>query len=172
MTTLSYDKPREFDVQKGLQVLERAYPVVASDIIYNGAATCLNASGDALPCTGAAGGNNFIGFAYRRADNATGAAGAIRVDVAKEGYIKLQVANVTDAAKVGWYVFATDDDTFTADDGISAAGGAPAAGTPIIGKVAQYIGADGFRDHGSTTCYVHFVAHDLVDGGDAVVSAA
>src|SRR5688572_13203033 len=108
MTTLAYDKPREYDIQKGLQVLERAYPVVASDIIYNGAAVALNASGNALPCTGAAGGNFFVGFAYRRVDNSAGAAADVRVDVAKEGYVKLNVTNVNGAEDVGMFVYATD----------------------------------------------------------------
>lgn len=153
MTTLAADKPREYDISEGLQILERAAPVVATDIIYEGAAVGRNSAGNAGPLTDNAGGlAYFLGFAIKRADNAAGAAGAVRVDLVKEGRVKLNVTGVDGIDDHGKTVYATDDDTFTLTEGTG--------GYAIIGKIAQWIGADGFRAHGATTCFVDFIAHD------------
>jgi hypothetical protein len=83
-------------------------PVIASDIIYEGAAVGDNAAGYARPIVG---GDNFLGFAYSKVDNSAGAAGAKYVRVRSEGEIQLSVSGavITD---VGQPVYATDDDTF------------------------------------------------------------
>lgn len=169
MTTLAYDKPREFDVNHALHhSLERASPVVATDIIYNGAAVGRNAAGNSGPLTPTGGGLDFfLGFAYRRADNAAGAAGDVRADLVKRGFVKLNVTGVDGIDDIGKLVAASDDDTFEARAAVT--GG---AGLPIIGKVHAYIGADGFRDHAATTCLVYFEAHDMLPTGATLLTTA
>lgn len=169
MTTLAYDKPRQFDVNSALHTtLERASPVVATDIIYAGAAVGRNAAGNAGPITGSGGGiNYFLGFATRRADNAAGAAGDVRVDLVKRGYVKLNVTGVDGIDKIGWIVVAVDDDTFAAAADTTAG----TAGDAIIGKVHAYIGADGVKEgHAASTCIVDFIAHDLLPVGSTLVA--
>ena len=105
MTTLAANKPRAFELGE-----RNHLPVIASDIIYEGAAVGLvDASGHARPLTAA---DRFVGFAVAKADNSAGTAAAINVEVVKKGEIELAVtgAVITD---FGQPVYATDDDTFT-----------------------------------------------------------
>lgn len=104
MTTLAADKPRAF-VLGDLNDM----PVIAADIIYEGAAVGDNASGYARPLVA---GDAFRGFALERCDNAAGAAGAKNVTVRVRGRIVLPVsaAAITDVDKP---VYASDDDAFT-----------------------------------------------------------
>lgn len=104
MTTLAANSPRAYELGSRNQI-----PVIASDIIYEGAAIgIVKASGHARPLTSV---DRFAGFAEAKADNSAGAAAAINVDAIKSGQIQLAVAGavVTD---VGQPVYATDDDTF------------------------------------------------------------
>jgi hypothetical protein len=104
MTTLAANKPRAYELGE-----RNHLPVIASDIIYEGAAVGLvDASGHARPLTSA---DRFVGFAVAKADNSLGAAAAINVEVVKKGEIELSVSGavITD---VGQPVYATDDDTF------------------------------------------------------------
>ena len=105
MTTLSVDKVR--DLKPGdLNDL----PVIASDIIYGGAAVgIVKASGHARPLTSV---DLFAGFALRQVDNSTGAAAAKNVQVVRSGIVTLPVtgAVITD---VGASVYAQDDDAFS-----------------------------------------------------------
>ena len=106
MTTLAANSPRDY----GSGGLRGTYPVVASDIIYEGALVGLvDASGHARPLTA---GDRAVGFAEAKADNSGGAAAAINVQTIKRGLIELAVSGavITD---VGNPVYATDDDTFT-----------------------------------------------------------
>lgn len=105
MTTLAKDTPRDFQ----LGDLED-YPVIADDIIYEGAAVGENASGYARPLQA---GDVFLGFATQQADNSGGSAGDIRVTVRTRGRAKLAVGSlaITDNDRVP--VYASDDDTFT-----------------------------------------------------------
>lgn len=121
MTTLAANKPRAYELGE-----RNHLPVIASDIIYEGAAVGLvDASGHAQPL---AAGNRFIGFAVAKADNSAGAAAAINVEVVKSGQAELTVANaaITD---VGLPVYASDDDTFTLN---------PADGS-FIGFVKRFV---------------------------------
>ena len=105
MTTLAINKPRAYELGN-----RNNFPVIASDIIYEGAAVgIVDATGHARPLTAA---DRFGGFAEAKADNSLGAAAAIMVAVIKSGEIELPVtgAVITD---VGQPVYATDDDTFT-----------------------------------------------------------
>lgn len=104
MTTLAANKPRAFELGT-----RNHLPVIASDIIYEGAAVGLvDATGHARPLNAA---DRFAGFAEQKADNSAGAAAAINVEVVKSGQIELAVSGavITD---VGQPVYATDDDTF------------------------------------------------------------
>lgn len=121
MTTLATDTPRDYQLGE----IEE-YPVIASDIIYEGAAVGENAAGYARPLVAA---DPFLGFAERKADNAAGAAGAVRVRVKTKGRIKLAVASlaITDNDRVA--VYASDDGTFTKTS----------AGNTKIGWVSRFI---------------------------------
>lgn len=84
-------------------------PVIASDIIYQGAAVgVVPATGHARPL---AAGDRFVGFAEAKADNSAGAAAAINVRVIDSGEVQLSVtgAVITD---IGQPVYATDDAAF------------------------------------------------------------
>lgn len=105
MTTLSVDSPRSYSLGDLSD-----YPVIASDIIYDGAAVGLVAgTGHARPLVA---GDQFVGFAIDKADNSGGGAAAINVRVRAKGIAQLSVSGavITD---VGQPVYASDDDTFT-----------------------------------------------------------
>ena len=104
LVTLAANKPRAFELGDRNNV-----PVIAADIIYEGAAVGIVAgTGHARPLVG---GDKFAGFAEFKADNSAGAAAAINVQTVKSGQIQLSVAGavITD---VDQPVFASDDDTF------------------------------------------------------------
>lgn len=105
MTTLAANSPRAFEDGDINHI-----PMIASDIIYNGAAVgIVKASGHARPL---AAGDEFGGFCRKKADNSAGAAADINVEVQRKGAIQLSVSGavITD---IGQPVYATDDDTFT-----------------------------------------------------------
>jgi hypothetical protein len=132
MTTLARNTPRAYesgDVQE--------LPMVATDIIYEGAAVGDDGNGLARPLVAA---DPFLGFAIRQADNAAGAASAVKVAVKVRGQVQLTVTGASSAADVGETVYASDDATFTLTAGSNTA----------IGKVARWVT--------STTCVVAFEA--------------
>ena len=105
MTTLAVNAPRAYEGGE-----RNEFPVIASDIIYEGAAVGLVVgTGHARPL---AAGDRFAGFAEAKADNSAGAAAAINVRVVESGKIQLAVtgAVITD---IGQPVYATDDNAFT-----------------------------------------------------------
>lgn len=104
MTTLAVDTPRTYELGD-----VNEFPVIAAEIIYEGAAVGLvAASGHAQPLTSA---DKFVGFAERKVDNSAGAAAAKNVRVNKRGSVQLAVSGavITD---IGAAVYATDDNTF------------------------------------------------------------
>ena len=104
MTTLAANKPRAYELGE-----RNHLPVIASDIIYEGAAVgVVDATGHARPLNAA---DRFVGFAVAKADNSAGTAAAINVEVVKKGEIELSVSGavITD---INQPVYATDDDTF------------------------------------------------------------
>ena len=121
MTTLAADKPREFLLGDMAE-----YPVIASDIIYEGAAVGENASGYARPLAAA---DPFLGFAQRTVDNSAGAAGAKTVVVKRRGVIKLPISGLAITANDRAKVYASDDDTFTLTS----------TSNTLIGTVLQWI---------------------------------
>ncbi len=137
MTTLAANSPRHYELGD-----RNAFPVIASDIIYEGAAVGDNGSGLARPLAAA---DPFMGFAEAKADNSAGAASAINVRVLERGKIELAVTGVTGAGDVGSSVYASDDDTFTLTS----------TSNTLIGKVARHVSG--------TTCVVTFKATHLPD---------
>lgn len=123
MTTLAKDTPR---IKELGDVSE--YPIIAADIIYEGAAVGAEAaSGNARPLVA---GDAFLGFAEVNADNSAGGAGAARVRCVKRGAFKLTVAGVV-ATSVKAKVYASDDDTFTLTVGSNS----------YIGRVLEFVSA-------------------------------
>ncbi len=105
MTTLAANKTRDYQMGD-----KEEYPVIASDIIYQGAAVGENGSGYARPLVAQ---DPFLGFAEAKADNSAGAAGAINVNVRKRGNIILPISGLAITANDHPPVYASDDDTFT-----------------------------------------------------------
>ncbi|RLB89186.1 MAG: hypothetical protein DRH26_12095 [Deltaproteobacteria bacterium] len=105
MTTLAVDSARTYELGE-----RNEFPVIASDIIYQGAAVGLViASGHARPLTSV---DKFVGFAEKKADNSAGAAAAINVRTIKKGSILLAItgAVITD---INQPVYAQDDNAFS-----------------------------------------------------------
>ena len=120
MATLTADEPRDYQTSD-----IESYPVVATDIIYEGAAVGENGSGYARPLAAA---DPFLGFAIRQVDNSSGAAGDARVEVRTKGRIKVPITvAITDNDRVA--VYASDDNTFTKTS----------AGNSKIGWVSRWI---------------------------------
>jgi hypothetical protein len=112
------------------------YPVIASDIIYQGAAVGENGSGYSRPLVA---GDPFQGFADSTADNSAGVAGIVNVTVRRRGRV---VVPVTGASAItvndGPAVYASDDNTFTLTS----------TSNSLIGYVSRWISG--------TTCVVDF----------------
>lgn len=122
MTTLADNLARDFQLGD-----REDYPVIATDIIYEGAAVGENGSGYARPLQA---GDAFLGFAVSKADNATGSAGDVKVTVRARGRVRLTVAGATAiTANDRVAVYATDDNTFTLT----------ASGASLIGYVSRWI---------------------------------
>ncbi len=105
MTTLAKDTPRDYELGD-----RNEYPVIASDIIYEGAAVGENGSGYARPLVA---GDKFLGFAEKQADNSSGSAGAVNVRVIDKGKIKVSIADLAITANDRPAVYMSDDNTFT-----------------------------------------------------------
>lgn len=105
MTTLAADTPRNYQLGE----LED-YPIIADDIIYEGAAVGENGSGYARPLVAA---DPFLGFATRNVNNTGGAAGDKNVQVKTKGRVQLAIASIAITANDRPAVYASDDNTFT-----------------------------------------------------------
>jgi hypothetical protein len=117
---LSADTPRAYELGDMNDL-----PVKASTTIYEGAAVGLS-SGYAR---GLVAGDEFQGFATKKADNSSGDAAAINVRVKKKGCIQLPVTGVSGVTDVGDTVYASADGTFTLTS----------SGNSAIGKIIRYI---------------------------------
>jgi hypothetical protein len=108
MTTLAVDRSRSYELGD-----YNDQPVVASDIIYEGAAVGNNGTNAFRPLSA---GDPFAGFAEAKVDNSAGAAGAKKVRLRARGRVQLPISSfdVTDVDKP---VYASDDDTFTLTEG-------------------------------------------------------
>lgn len=121
MTTLAVDKPRTYQLGDLAH-----YPMIAADIIYEGAAVGENGSGYARPLQA---GDRFLGFALEHCDNSAGSAGDKSVRVRTKGYAELPIASLAITANDRPRVYASDDDTFTLT----------ATSNSLIGTVAQWV---------------------------------
>lgn len=110
MSTLGVDKVREYEYSG--EDLFNDLPIIANDIVYEGAAVGENGSGYVRPLVAA---DPFVGFAVRNVDNTGGQAGDANVHVRSKGLVKLTVAGLDAPANGndGTPVYASDDDTFT-----------------------------------------------------------
>lgn len=120
MATLANDVQRPFELGTINEV-----PVIAGDIIYEGAAVGDNASGYARPLQA---GDYFYGFAEARTDNVNGAAGDQKIRVRTQGAVELPIAGLA-ITNIGAAVYASDDDTFTLT----------ATANTYIGRVARFV---------------------------------
>lgn len=147
MTTLAAVALREFQLDS-----QEEYPVIATDIIYQGAAVGENGSGYARPLNA---GDLFLGFAIATADNSAGAAGAVNVTVRTAGRIRLTVAGATAVtANDRPIVYASDDNTFT----LTASTNSP------IGRVQRWLA--------STDCIVEFNAMHAIEAAATAAALA
>lgn len=134
MTTLAKNAVRDYELGDYNDL-----PVIAGDIIYEGAAVGENGSGYFRPLVA---GDNFAGMAVRKADNsAVGAAnGDVNVHVLQKGKMERDVVGVTAVTDEGSTVYASDDDVLTLSS----------TGNSAIGKIVRWIS--------STKCIVAFEA--------------
>jgi hypothetical protein len=122
MTTLAANKPRAFE----LGTIQE-YPVIAADVIFEGAAVGENGAGYARPLVA---GDPFLGFAETIVDNSAGVAGQRTVRVKRRGQVQIPVVGAAAiTANDGPLVYASDDDTFTLTAG---------ANSPI-GRVSRWV---------------------------------
>ncbi|RYE48335.1 MAG: cytoplasmic protein [Hyphomicrobiales bacterium] len=124
MTTLAADKLRTWHYAG--DPIREEYPVVATDIIYRGAAVGENGSGYARPLVAA---DPFLGFAVAKVDNAAGAAGDKNVTVEQKGFVTLPISGLAITANDRPAVYASDDDTFTLT----------ATSNSLIGYVSRWV---------------------------------
>jgi hypothetical protein len=134
MSTLAADKRRVFELNGGYPD-EGVVPIIASDIVYAGAAVGESTTtGTYRPL---AGGDVFAGFAMEKCDNASGAASAKLIKILRSGVVKnLPVTGLDNVNDAGATVYATTDDDFTLT----------ASGASSIGKVERYSGTSGYGD--------------------------
>lgn len=125
------------------------HPMVASDIIYKGAAGGKDGSGNVRPLVA---GDRFVGFAEWKYDNSAGAAGAITARFQYIGITKLTVTGVSAKTDEGKNVYASDDNTFTLTKGANS----------FVGKVHRWVT--------STTCYVIYYIGVITEDTDTLDS--
>lgn len=122
MTTLDTNTPRAFETGE-----QNDLPVIAADIIYEGAAVGDNGSGFARPLQAA---DPFLGFALAKSDNSAGAAGAETVHLQSKGKIELAIGSLVQG-DLGAAVYASDDNTFTKTS----------TSNSFIGRVTRFVSA-------------------------------
>lgn len=103
MTTLAANTPRAWELGD-----HNDLPIIAADIIYQGAAVGDNASGYMRPLVS---GDPFRGFALEECKNASGSAGDKNVKLLTKGKVQLSVTSLA-ITDVGRPVYASDDNTF------------------------------------------------------------
>ena len=122
MATLATDTARDYELGDVNEL-----PVIASDIIYEGAAVGDNGSGYARPLVA---GDPFRGFAESKADNALGSAGDVTIRVLARGKVRLAIGSLA-ITDVGKPVYASDDNTFVLTQSTNS----------HIGRVHRYVAA-------------------------------
>lgn len=105
MTALTEDK--QIEIQDGV---EKDFPMAASEKIFGGALSCVNAAGYALEGSDTAG-LIFQGIATNQADNSSGSNGDISVVLRRRGLVKVIMDTAITIANIGDNVFLVDDQT-------------------------------------------------------------
>jgi len=105
MTALAEDK--QIELQDGV---EKDFPMAASEKIFGGALSCVNAAGYALEGSDTAG-LIFQGIATNQADNSSGSNGDISVVLRRRGLVKVIMDTAITIANIGDNVFLVDDQT-------------------------------------------------------------
>lgn len=105
MTALSEDK--QIELQDGV---EKDFPVAASEKIFGGALSCVNAAGYALEGSDTAG-LIFQGICMDQKDNTDGSNGDLDVVLRRRGLVKVILDTAISQANVGDNVFLVDDQT-------------------------------------------------------------
>lgn len=141
--TLAANEPRTYEGGE-----RNEHPVVAADIIYEGAAGGDNGSGYARPLVA---GDPFLGFAEAKADNSSGAAGDIRCRFIEKGKVVIPVTGASALTDRLSKVYASDDNTFTL----------VAGSNTLIGVVHRWVTG--------TTCVVEFNVNSVELAGDTVL---
>jgi hypothetical protein len=145
MTTLAANAPRDYE-----DGIVNEHPMLAADIIYEGAAVGDNGSGYARPLVAA---DPFLGFSETKYDNSAGAAGAVTCRVRENGLIKLSVTGVTALTDRESNVYASDDNTFTLTKSTNT----------LVGRVYRWISG--------TNCIVEFDVNKILEIDNADISA-
>jgi len=86
-------------------------PVVASDILYQGAMVCRNAAGDLVPAASIATLSRVVGVMTATADNSAGAAGAINGEFDVGAFYFTNSGTSITAAEIGQDCYAVDDES-------------------------------------------------------------
>jgi len=105
MTALTEDK--QIELQDGV---EKDFSVAASEKIFGGALTCVNAAGYALEGSDTAG-LIFQGIAMEQKDNSLGSNGDLSIVLRRRGLVKVIMGTAITIANVGDNVFLVDDQT-------------------------------------------------------------
>lgn len=106
----------------------QSYPVAASTTIYAGSMVCINTSGYAVAAANTAG-YALAGVARAQADNASGSAGDINVEVYRIGSFELASSGLTIASE-GQPCWVSDDQTV-----------ATTPGNVFVGIIREYVSA-------------------------------
>jgi hypothetical protein len=126
MATLAVNSP--VAVVQGDQ---NSIPIIATDIVYEGAMVGDNGSGYGRPLVA---GDKFVGHSVSKVDNTTGAAGALNIQL-RTGHYRLIVDLVGFITDVGQPVYASDDATLTF------VGAGTSTGNSYVGVVTRYVSA-------------------------------
>ncbi len=111
-----------------------AHPVVASDIIYQGAIVKHNAAGYLAPMAAEAGAA-FAGIAYEKVDNSAGAAGDLTCRAEKYGAFLMNGTGFSQA-DVGSIAYASDDNTISTTQGTNEL---------AVGRIVEFISSTEVR---------------------------
>jgi len=105
MTSLTEDKKLEY--QEGVEL---AFEMAASEKVFGGALSCVNAAGYCLEGSDTAG-LIFQGIAMEQVDNSSGSDGDLSIVLRRRGLVKVIMGTAITIANVGDNVFIEDDQT-------------------------------------------------------------
>lgn len=125
MAALTSDRNTEYSLGDLLSV-----PVAASTRIFAGSLVCVNTAGYAVPAADTAG-LKFVGVATAQADNRNGSDGDLSVVVRRRGRYKYDYNGALVQAGLGASVYAVDDQTVDAANGVS--------NDILVGSVARIV---------------------------------